>query len=400
MSCSCPRELEETIPATLLHLAFGQFIDDSQTHMTTEDDNNLVHELANVMLGFYENENKRVEAVSDVLARYQLSFQLNRKLQGTAYVMDADISINIHNHCHPFVIAEFKKEAVTSNSEPYLQALSYYLESTRTSTPRMSGSASPFFLLILFRPYIVFAGAVWTLRPAVQILSNPLAFNDHSTDTYNQIATACHMAAFCLKSLKRYNKTLPSESALANNIYQHLVFPYPTSFTSMDTRSKTVFSYTDQLEEDEGQLKRLIYFGTIAEGRAEVPVCIKFLPGSWFMVVMDRILAYNVFVHLPLTVCLPQSVFEAITKQLKTLHASNLVHGDIHDTNILINQTDQTKFMIIDFNWAGVDGVVVYPPYVNHTNINRPNDVRDGMPIKAAHDNVMIDFIIDMRVEK
>lgn len=88
---------------------------------------------------------------------------------------------------------------------------------------------------------------------------------------------------------------------------------------------------------------------------------------------MDRILAYNVLADLPCTVCLPQSMFEAITKQLKILHASNLVHGDICDTNILINQTDQMKFMIINFSWVGVDGIMVYSSYVNHTNMNRQN---------------------------
>jgi Lipopolysaccharide kinase (Kdo/WaaP) family len=236
------------------------------------------------------------------------------------------------------------------------------------------------------------------------------------------------MAAFrkAVKSLERYYESLPPESERAKHLYPRSIFPYPTSFTSLDTRSETVFSYTDQLEEDEGQSKRLIFFGTVAEGRTEVPICIKFvrhysrdahlhcaqsgvapnlrgfeqLPGGWFMVVMDRILAYDVLADLPCTVCLPRSMFEAIAKQLKTLHARNLVHGDIRDTNILVNQNDRTKFMIIDFDWAGVDGVVVYPPYVNRTNIHRPDDARDGMPIKAAHDNAMIEFIIDTRAEK
>lgn len=150
IACGCPRDLDETILATLLHPAFRQFIDDSQTHLTTEDDNNLVHKLTNVMLAFYENERKWVEVVSDVLATYQLGFHLNSKVQGMAYVMDADMSVNIHNHCHPFVIAEFKNKATTSTSEPYIQALLYYLESTRIFTPSMSGSALWCFLLILF----------------------------------------------------------------------------------------------------------------------------------------------------------------------------------------------------------------------------------------------------------
>ncbi|KAG1820773.1 hypothetical protein EV424DRAFT_1347033 [Suillus variegatus] len=191
IACGCPRDLDETILATLLHPAFRQFIDDSQTHLTTEDDNNLVHKLTNVMLAFYENE--------------------RNKVQGMAYVMDADMSVNIHNHCHPFVIAEFKNKATTSTSEPYIQALLYYLESTRIFTP----------------------------------------------NTDNQIASACHMAAFRIAAL-------------------------PQNYEDLNSSLK--------------------------------------------------------------------SVFEGIRQKLKTLHACKLVHGDICDTNILVHQTDWTKFMIIDFD--------------------------------------------------
>jgi hypothetical protein len=150
IACGRPREVEETIPATLLHPAFGQFIDDSRTHTVTAEDNNLVHELADVMSALYENENKRVDAVTEVLGRYRLGLRMNRKVQGTAFVTDADMSIDVHNRRHPYVIVEFKNEAATSTSEPYMQALLYYLESTRTYAPNMYGSALPCFLLVIF----------------------------------------------------------------------------------------------------------------------------------------------------------------------------------------------------------------------------------------------------------
>ena len=43
-------------------------------------------------------------------------------------------------------------------------------------------------------PYVVFASAVWNLHPAVQIVLMLLAFNYHSTDTDNQVATATHVS--------------------------------------------------------------------------------------------------------------------------------------------------------------------------------------------------------------
>ncbi|KAF8449232.1 hypothetical protein L210DRAFT_3524084 [Boletus edulis BED1] len=70
------------------------------------------------------------------------------------------------------------------------------------------------------------------------------------------------------------------------------------------------------------------------------------------MVVMDKLVGYDLLPDLPDVHRPPRSVFEAIGTQLKTLHARQLVHGDICDTNILVKNDDRTKFMIIDFDWA------------------------------------------------
>ncbi|KAG1720973.1 uncharacterized protein EDB91DRAFT_1064611 [Suillus paluster] len=422
IACGRPREIEETIPATLLHPAFGQFIDDSLTHTVTEEDNNLVGKLAHVMSALYEDENKRADAVSEVLEGYHLRFHLKRKIQGTAYETDGDMSIDVNNRRHPYVIVEFKNEAAKSNSEPYLQALMYYLQSTRTYAPSLSGSTLPCLLVVIFGPMIIFAGAVWTLRPAVQILSTPLIFNFHSSDNYNHVTAARHMAAFrkAARTLQSHYDTLPPDFELVSKLSHPTIFPYPTSFTSLEDNSTIVFKYREHLDEDGGKSKRLIFFGTLNEGDAEVAICIKFvrhysrvahmhcaqagvaprlrgfeqLPGGWYMAVMDRLVAYDVLADLPIGERIPRCVFDAIGEQLKTLHARQLVHGDIRDTNILLKTDDRTKFMIIDFDWAGVEEVVRYPAFVNYRDIQRPNDARDGQPIQAAHDDAMLDFLI------
>ncbi|KAG1756187.1 uncharacterized protein EDB91DRAFT_1041824, partial [Suillus paluster] len=108
------------------------------------------------------------------------------------------------------------------------------------------------------------------------------------------------------------------------------------------------------------------------------------LPGGWYMAVMDKLVAYNILADLPIGKCIPQCVFDAIREQLKMLHAHQLVHGDIRDTNILLKMDDRTKFMIINFNWVGVEEVVRYPAFVNYRDIQRPNDVKDGQPIQCS----------------
>ncbi|KAG1756188.1 uncharacterized protein EDB91DRAFT_1241284 [Suillus paluster] len=76
---------------------------------TNKEDNNLIGKLAHVMSALYENENKRIDVVSEVLNGYHLRLRLNHKVQGTAYETDGDMSIDVNNHRHPYVIVEFKE---------------------------------------------------------------------------------------------------------------------------------------------------------------------------------------------------------------------------------------------------------------------------------------------------
>jgi len=41
------------------------------------------------------------------------------------------------------------------------------------------------------------------------------------------------------------------------------------------------------------------------------------------------------------------------------LRSSGMVHSDIREMNILVN--DNNKVMLIDYDWVGIQGQVVYP---------------------------------------
>ncbi|KAI9455631.1 hypothetical protein HD554DRAFT_2225709 [Boletus coccyginus] len=425
--CGRPREPEEIIPVTLLHPVFGQFVDDCQTGTMTQEDNQFVGKLANAMSDLYEKEADRVQVVGGLFKEDHFDFVFHQKIPGTLFAVDALMSLDSQRN-PPYVIAEFKNEAAISASEPYMQAVAYYLEATRAYAPKMSGSTLPCFLLVLFGPYIVFAGAVWNLRPIVQVLSTPLALHYHSTDTQNQLTVARHMAAFrkAVKTLRESHEHLSSISGAGpgNTLSHDTLFPYRTKFTSLDDGSTKTICYTKQLEEG-GKKRRRIFFGTLQED-LRVQICIKFtrryseeahlhcaksghaptlrgfekLPGGWYMVVMDRLVGYDLLADLSETDRLPKSVFDAIRGQLDDLHDQQLVHGDIRDTNLLVKNDDRNKFMIIDFDWAGQVGVVRYPPYVNHVDIERPDDATDGLLIEADHDVTMLDTIIKMWAKK
>lgn len=253
----------------------------------------------------------------------------------------------------------------------------------------------------------------------MQILSTPLAFHYHSTDIQSQLTAARYMAALRkgIRSLGQYYKGLShAKDALRNTTPCDTLFPHCTSFKSLEDTSIQTFCYKEQHRTN----ATLVFFGELLL-RDHVPICIKFvqqystaahkhcasmgfaprlrgferLPGGWYMVVMDRLIGYELLADVPKTAPLPSSVFDSIGNVLKTLHGAAMVHGDIRDTNIMTKKDDRTKFMIIDFDWAGTLGDVCYPPYVNYIEMWRPEDARDGMPIKAAHDHSMLHAIID-----
>ncbi|KAI6030345.1 hypothetical protein EDC04DRAFT_2880451 [Pisolithus marmoratus] len=351
--CGRPRKYEDRVPTVLLHPVFGQFIDDTKEIEVSAEDDKLVVELADAMSDLYKNESERIDNVG-----------------------------------------KFKNEAGNTSGEPYFQSIGYYLESTRKEAVTVPSSPLPCFLLSFFGPYVIFAGAAWNLRPTIQLLSMPIAFNIHSTDTDNLLVLACHMAAFhkATQTLKRYYEDLRPTQPLQNT-------PVPPAVSQ--------------------QLKnKLVFFGTeSAEGSAIVDrICIKFawryspdahkhctsvgcapalrgfekIPGGWFMIVMD-VLSNDYETLENQQVSVPTK--SLIRTKLAEFHKEGFVHGDIRDTNIMVSKSDNTQFRIIDFDWAGIAGEVKYPAFLN-PEVWRPEGASDGKPILAEHDDAMLN---DMR---
>ncbi|KAF8550759.1 hypothetical protein OG21DRAFT_1419186, partial [Imleria badia] len=422
--CLSPRDLEETIPVALLHPVFGQFLDDCETHSITAEDNAFTEWLANVSSDFYDNAEQRADEVNAVLASYDIGLCVttHKGTEPEGHQVNGHLSVGEY----PCVIAQFRERMVASVSEPYMQTPACYLERTRMQALENTGSPLPCFLLAFFGPCLVFAGAVWNLRSAVQVLTTPLAFFYHPTDTHNQRIVARHMVAFrkAVRSLKQHYQVLAKspELSLSNTLSYPSLFPYPTSYTSLADNNKKTFRYRERVKDDH----KLVFFGTLVEDSGtEVPICIKFVqsysreahwhcaqsgfapmlrgfeqaPGGWFMVVMDELVGFKSLGAL--TDRLPKSAFEEIRTQLNQLHNSGFVHGDVRDVNIMAKKGTGTTFqlMIIDFDCAGEIDVARYPYFMKRNDmlVDRPDGARNGQPILAAHDHWMLDDIVNKK---
>ncbi|KAG6331143.1 hypothetical protein ID866_7942 [Astraeus odoratus] len=351
------------------------------------------------MSDLYESESKRVEEINKVFQDYNVHFTVT-EVEKTGCAVDADISVNGHR----YVIAEYKNETGSTAADPYFQGIGYYLESTRETALKFPRSPLPCFLLAIFGPYIVFAGAAWNLRPTVQILSTPVAFHSHST-------VARHMAAFrkAARTLKQYYETVEATPLPTLGPVPRQVFPYPTNYKSLVDGTEKQFDYLMAPDED-----KLVFYGVEDEGD---DICIKFtqaysreaheylaslgcapalrgleeLDGVWYMVIMDMLSGFELLSYWPAR--LSSRVFEVMLEKLKEFHDAGFVHGDIRDANIMVSRTDEMRFMFIDFDWAGRVDEVRYPLNVNYTDIVRPAGARGGRNILAEHDLFMLEDI-------
>ncbi|KAI6011726.1 hypothetical protein EDC04DRAFT_2764384 [Pisolithus marmoratus] len=229
--CGRPLSIRETIPPSLLHPVFGQFLDDCQNIAVTHKESRITSRLID------------------------------------KYEVDAEISI--HGNC--YLIAGINSKMSATDSDGYLQAVLYYLEATQLSAVKHSGSVLPCFLLILVGPYITFAGATWNLRPHVQTLSTPLSLDCHPTDKKNLLVVARHIAAFrkATKSLKEYYDRAPFSPFTPSPPLRH-IFPWPPSFYTPNGSKKVAFKYEGQFDDSQ-----LLFFGTSEDTQKRI--CIKFV---------------------------------------------------------------------------------------------------------------------------
>ncbi|KAI6010555.1 hypothetical protein EDC04DRAFT_2905818 [Pisolithus marmoratus] len=386
--CGRPRKYEDFVPTVLLHPVFGQFIEDTKEIEVSAEDNKLVIELADAMSDLYKNEVERIDRVETVLKTFDIHFA-STTIKRTGFQTDGDMAVKDYR----YAIAEFKNEAGNTSGEPYFQSIGYYLESTRKEAVIMPSSPLPCFLLSFFGPYIVFAGAAWNLRPTIQLLSMPVAFNIHSTDTDNLLVLARHMAAFrkAAQTLKRYYEDLRPTQLLPNMPSPQL-FPSnwsTSSYSSALSLLRVQPSWIESVSSSSDGI--LLALTNIAHLQDALPRCAGFkkIPGGWFMVVMDDLSNdYETLANMSV----PVPTKSLIRAKLAGFHKAGFVHGDIRDTNIMVSKSDNTQFRIIDFDWAGIAGEVKYPAFLN-PEVRRPEGATDGEFILAEHDDAMLNDI-------
>ncbi|KAG1843680.1 hypothetical protein F4604DRAFT_1823435 [Suillus subluteus] len=356
-----PHSAASTIPTTLLHPIFGQFIDDCESHEPTKEDNDLVMALSEAMCNFFDDEDKRASKFWEILQEHRIGL-IPSKIQHTKYETDGDIQYRGFR----YAILEAKNELGATQAEPHMQAISYYIWSTLPLVGTKCGRF-PCILITLFGPHIDFS---------VLLAALPLLY--HHTDTKMRTFVARHVGAFrkSLRSLNEYCKTMDLDAnspTLNPDLNPVTAFPFQRSYTCIETSSMVHFRYIYQMDNTkliftaQRTNKKMICIKFVrrysmdvhklcaSEDFAPVLYGLDYLPGGWYMVVMELI--ENDYICLR-ECSAPHSHQDEIAQKLERLHQNGLVHGDIRDMNIMVKKDGSSGIKLVDFDWSGKIGKI------------------------------------------
>jgi len=267
-------------------------------------------------------------------------------------------------------------------------------------------------------PYIGFSGLISSKKvqmdPLTPLTLVPFAF--HPRDTQMRMMVARMFAAFrvAIDQLKAYYEGISDVSNPHGKNLQSQ-YPYEHCYHNGNTNNQFVhFKYMSQISD------RLVF---IAETEAQETIIVKFsrtyskethelcaskgfapvlrayedICGGWHMVIMDYMkpeeyLPYHLRSDKQYSFPDPNILQERFTEIVQTLHTEDYVHGDIRDSNFLV-KIDGTGAMLLDFDWAGKEGIVHYPIDINCLTVERPPEVKSGAHIKKQHDLDMLNIM-------
>ncbi|PPQ70836.1 hypothetical protein CVT26_014041 [Gymnopilus dilepis] len=413
--CNRPSPDVTSLPLSLLDEVFGQFELDAENCEPTPDEAKFAVAFRAKMTDIYTLESGRQTALYKVFKDHGINIdalKINAK-----YTTDGGLT----SGGFVYMVAELKNEVGSSAAELFFQAILYFLEATREFAQKHANFHFPCIIVLVFGPYVAFAGAAWMDRPTVQMLSPAIACHYQNTDIRMENILVRHIAAFlrALRSLEMIYRTFDANKDALRNNPTH---PYPTSFVQKDGR-RIEFEYSKRVED------RNMFFGHMKG----TPICIKFVPsysqeaheflakgkyapqlyaverlvGNLYMVVMenvsgDYISLFNLVQHNSdfRTADLYQDARDALSSKvgeaLAKLHQAGLVHGDIRNTNIMVKAqnmngfNDVSSFLIVDFDSSGKIGDAKYPYTLNTVSVRRPEEAVGGALMKAEHDIEML----------
>lgn len=370
---------------SLYYSGFAEFHEQCKSVIPTWRDCQCVAEICYNMEQFFDDENARQECFNRLLAEY-FGIPVIRHSIGT--------NCDGGTTSYPALVGEYKNEVGAGKCDSYIEAISHYAQMLKNCRT-WEHWAQPAFLCELVGPHLMISGIVygklvfvdrldsiwlvtqpnvpWAMERVVKVFTalKTCVCNLYSAYQTMQTTPTC---SHCLKSprfptFQEYDGSIIQyERRLGMNLFCGTVNNNTTVFVKF---THTYCAEAHKLLEDKMLAPKLYHVHESYNMKAIV------------MEHLEEVQAINVYLSSAGEDQCARAK-ENCRTALKVLHDNNYVHGDFRACNILVLKDESIR--IVDFDWCGKVGDAKYPLFMNHAEIEWPQDARDGNCIEKAHD--------------
>ncbi len=375
---------------SIYYPGFQTFADNCKSIPISAEDCQFARILCLEMAEVYLTEQKRVDQVSEVFKAYiHPSCVVND--QPNAPLADLRIANAL--------LAEIKNEDGATDNEPLREVISYYCQTSSSN----NNNACPSFLVVLTGANMTIYGAVSVGHVYVDRLIPPVWLVPQIKNSDAMINTAR-----VLKALK----DAVSERITYNVSLSQPDYPCLQGYDN-DNNDWVSIKYSKEVQPH-------VFSGSLSDGVETKNVIIKFAEtysvhvhnlladsnyaptllysttiGRFTAVIMEEVEGVDVKKYLTENPSSFKSIKTQCLAVTDILKSNNCVHGDLRHPNILIEGNTSVK--IIDFDWAGFQGVAQYPYYLNQDECAWPDGASDGEFIRFAHDLYWINKLEELK---
>ena len=350
--------------------AFATFIDDIK-HDESEVESKyieialeLMHQQSQV-----KSEGAIREQWTTEMVKLFPGYTVGSKKWGDAGNAQTDITVSIGN-C-PLANTEIRKGFASGGGDANFENIGYYIKFQRNYQQQRA----PMFLVsVVGCHYLKVFGAAWNGDSVcVDLLCSPLSLLYVPHDPNNGIKKVAHLfhaLATAVDKLKNeYDKDMMQRTG-----------PYFKMYNNIELKNMKTMAKKNRVFQATADGTSVVKF-VVGEYGLDAHNCLAMqnlapkvlysanLCGAWVVVVMEKIQNSVTLSSASMNKKLKASLRNAV----QTLHSNNFVHGDLRPPNILALEDNTVR--ILDFDWAGLAGVVKYPDDLN-TSVEWHEDVK------------------------
>ncbi|KAF7416333.1 hypothetical protein PC9H_002598 [Pleurotus ostreatus] len=367
----------------------------------------------------YDKENRREDAIYPILQRL-FKVPLERKIKasfgsGTAAESDAAFIFELEDGSKAIIAhAEHKDELGLAGQSGVQGPLTLRKHLATTNYIKLRNSSHcPCLLVSTAGPYVCFAGSIQVDVFSTQQFTDYICLGTddlHRQEQVEEVSKIFGIFRDALNDLKAYYSSLTlSDTPSPARLYPSPMYkthpPAPIQFVERlrfpgwNDESYHCSLFKAKLGDEPVVVKFCQTYGeeahniVAAAGLAPRLRFVGALCGGGKMVVMDDAKGEPASVVFRGLQALPPTVMSDLQFAIHTLHAKDLVYGDLRAPNIIVRQEGPLwRASLVDFDWSGPAGTVCYPSNLN-TSAFWGIGAGPCLPILKEHDLGMLQLL-------